>query len=106
MSEEKLNPDPLAIICKIFGNRNRIKIVHLLKKRPCTFGDLLRELQVNPKVLNDNLNMLSTYELVEKPSGERTYALTSNGQVAKEGLDVFRKSISTISKIFEKKHIH
>lgn len=76
----------LALVCKIFSNEVRIKILKLLEREPHTFGSLLKNLNVNPKILNDSLSLLSEHKLVVKSYPYNVYTLTPAGRVVRQGL--------------------
>ncbi|MEM3539008.1 MAG: winged helix-turn-helix domain-containing protein [Nitrososphaerales archaeon] len=88
--------DLVANICKIFSNINRIRIVTHLEKESCSFGELMKELAINPKVLNDHLNVLIANKIVVKSYPYRVYTLTPAGHVIKQGLDAFNSYITRI----------
>ncbi len=69
----------LASLYRILGNVERLRILTLLEAKPMTFGVLMRELQVNPQVLNRSLNLLRASGLVAKSYPYRTYVLTPLG---------------------------
>ena len=87
----------LPLICKIFGNSVRFRVLMLLEREPRTFGDLLRSLGVNPKVLNDSLNILLKYKLIVKSYPYNVYTLTPAGHVVRQGLIALGSYVSRIA---------
>jgi len=69
----------LASLYRILANVERLHTLTLLEAKPMTFGALMKELQVNPQVLNRNLNQLRACGLVAKSYPYRTYVLTPLG---------------------------
>lgn len=69
----------LAALYRTLGSVERLRTLALLEARPMTFGVLMKELQVNPQVLNRNLNLLRGCGLVAKSYPYRTYVLTPLG---------------------------
>lgn len=86
----------VASICKILGNINRIKIIKHLEKESCSFGELMKELSINPKVLNDHLNVLIAKKIVVKSYPYGVYTLTPIGHVIKQGLDALTGYITRV----------
>ncbi len=72
-------------------------MIILLQKEPRTFGDLLKILAVNPKVLNDNLNTLSKHKLVAKSYPYNLYTLTPAGHVVRQGLAAMGSYVNRIT---------
>ena len=96
---EKTKNHNITTICKILGNINRLRIITCLEKKSYSFGELLKELAVNPKVLNDHLNVLIANKLVAKSYPYRVYTLTPAGHVTKQGLDAFNGYITRIADV-------
>jgi DNA-binding HxlR family transcriptional regulator len=73
-------------ICRIFSNPTRYKILLLLDKEPRTFTSLMKALSLNPKVLNDHLNVLIANKIAIKSYPYNLYALTPLGHLIKDAL--------------------
>ncbi|MCP8309675.1 MAG: winged helix-turn-helix transcriptional regulator [archaeon] len=99
--EKTKNHNIVATMCKILGNMNRLRIITCLEKKPYSFGELLKELVVNPKVLNDHLNVLIANKLVAKSYPYGVYILTPAGHVTKQGLDAFAGYITRIADVLK-----
>ncbi|MGQ9718444.1 MAG: winged helix-turn-helix domain-containing protein [Nitrososphaerales archaeon] len=98
--EDIKNHSILATVCKVLSNRHRLRIVlHLEKKKACSFGELLKDLNINPKVLRDHLNVLIASKLVTKSFPYGAYTLTPAGYVTKQGLDAFVGYITRIADV-------
>ncbi len=95
--EKTKNYSTAATMFKVLSNMNRLKIITCLEKESCSFGELLKELAINPKVLNDHLNILIANKLVAKSYPYRVYTLTPIGHVIKQGLDAFNGYITRIA---------
>jgi DNA-binding HxlR family transcriptional regulator len=91
----------IATMCKILSNINRLKIITCLEKESYSFGELLKELAINPKVLNDHLNILIANKLVTKSYPYGVYALTPVGHVVKQGLDAFNSYLTRINYVLK-----
>jgi predicted transcriptional regulator len=89
--------DTLPLVCKIFGNEVRFRILMLLEKEPRTFGDLLKRLVVNPKVLNDSLTILSKHRIIAKSYPYNVYTLTPTGHVVKQGLLALAEELNRVA---------
>jgi predicted transcriptional regulator len=73
-------------ICRIFSNPTRYKILILLDKEPRTFTSLMKTLSLNPKVLNDHLNVLIINKIAVKSYPYNLYTLTPLGHLIKNAL--------------------
>ena len=71
----------LPQICKIFGNATRYQLAILLANEAHTFGSLLKNLSVNPKVLNDHLTTLISNNIIKKSYPYNVYILTQEGRL-------------------------
>ncbi|MEM2906005.1 MAG: ArsR family transcriptional regulator [Candidatus Bathyarchaeia archaeon] len=78
MSETEIR-SVLASLYRTLGNVERLHTLTLLEAKPMTFGVLMKELQVNPQVLNRSLNQLRACGLVAKSYPYKTYVLTPLG---------------------------
>ena len=99
--ERAKNYNIIATMCKVLGNINRIKIITCLEKKSYSFGELLKELAINPKVLDDHLHVLMANKLVAKSYPYRVYTLTPAGHVAKQGLNAFAGYIAKIANVIK-----
>jgi len=99
--EKAKNYNLITTMFKVLGNMNRLRIITYLEKKSYSFGELLKELAVNPKVLNDHLKVLIANKLVAKSYPYRVYTLTPAGHVAKQGLDAFTGYITKISNVIK-----
>ena len=96
--------DALAMIHKLLSNPTRLRILSMLQEKSLSFSELLRELKVNPKVLNDNLNTLSSYELIVKSYQHDVYVLTPLGRLAaEEGLLEMRAFLDQFLQVLQKR---
>lgn len=91
----------IATVFRVLGNVNRLRIITYLEKKSYSFGELLKELAINPKVLNDHLNVLITNKLVAKSYPYRVYTLTPAGHVAKQGVDAFSGYVARIANVIK-----
>jgi len=73
-------------ICRLFSNPTRYKILILLDKEPRTFTRIMKTLSLNPKVLNDHLNVLIANKIVVKSYPYNLYTLTPLGHLIKDAL--------------------
>jgi|GEM_PF-1551603 len=80
-------------ICRIFSNPTRYKILILLDKEPRTFTSLMKTLSLNPKVLNDHLNVLITNKIAVKSYPYNLYTLTPLGHLIKDALAELRSKV-------------
>ena len=80
-------------ICRIFGNPTRYKILILLEKEPRTFTNLMKTLSLNPKVLNDHLNVLIANKIAVKSYPYNLYTLTPLGHLIKDALAELRSKL-------------
>lgn len=93
--------DTIASLFKLLGNPVRLRILGLLQNKSMGFGELMRELAVNPKVLSNCLNKLMEFRLVTRSYPYRVYVLTSAGrrilreqiEAVYEYLDLFVKPV-------------
>jgi len=99
--EKAKNHNIITTIFKVLGNMNRLRIITCLEKKSYSFGELLKELVINPKVLNDHLKVLIANKLIAKSYPYRVYALTPAGHVAKQGLDAFAGYIAKIANVIK-----
>ncbi|MGQ9468791.1 MAG: ArsR/SmtB family transcription factor [Nitrososphaerales archaeon] len=99
--EKAKNYSIVTTICKVLSNRNRLRIIMCLEKKSYSFGELLKELAINPKVLNDHLNVLIANKLVAKSYPYNVYALTPAGHLVKQGLDAFNGYITRIANVLK-----
>ncbi|MEM3382640.1 MAG: winged helix-turn-helix domain-containing protein [Nitrososphaerales archaeon] len=93
--------DLVANICKILGNVNRIRIITRLEKESCSFGELMKELAINPKVLNDHLNVLIANKIVVKSYPYGVYTLTPIGHVIKQGMEALNSYITRVKYVIK-----
>lgn len=98
--EETEKSRVLAVACRVFSNPDRLRMMVLLGKKPHSFSDLLKELSVNPKVLNDHLNLLAASKLLTKSYPYGVYTLTPAGRVMKQGLETLAEHITKIEGAF------
>ncbi len=80
-------------ICRIFSNPTRYKILILLDREPRTFTNLMKTLSLNPKVLNDHLNVLITNKIAVKSYPYKLYTLTPLGHIVKDALAELRNKL-------------
>ena len=96
--------EALAMMHKLLSNSTRLRILSMLQEKSLSFSELLRELKVNPKVLNDGLNALSSYELIVKSYQHNVYVLTPLGRLAaEEGLLEMRTFTDQFLEILQKR---
>ena len=88
--------EKIISLCKIFSNPSRLKLINLLNERPYHFAELLKELNVNPKVLHDGLNLLRNAKLLLKSYPYGVYTLTPLGHKVKGWLDSVDKYIGSV----------
>lgn len=81
-----IHEDVVPKICRVFSNPTRYKILLLLDKEPRTFTSLLKTLSLNPKVLNDHLNILIINKIAVKSYPYNLYTLTPLGHLIKDAL--------------------
>jgi DNA-binding HxlR family transcriptional regulator len=90
-------------ICRIFSNPTRYKILLLLDKEPRTFTSLMKTLSLNPKVLNDHLNLLIANKIAVKSYPYNLYTLTPLGHLIKDALaelhNKLEEPLRTVGKI-------
>jgi len=80
-------------ICRLFSNPTRYKILILLDKEPRTFTSIMKTLSLNPKVLNDHLNVLIANKIVMKSYPYNLYTLTPLGHLIKDALAELRNKL-------------
>jgi len=83
----EVNEEVIPRVCRIFSNSTRYKILLLLDKEARTFTNLMKTLSLNPKVLNDHLNILIANKVIAKSYPYNLYTLTPFGHVIKDALD-------------------
>lgn len=54
----------LSHLLDILGNRNRRRIVELLREKPCFVTEISEVLSINPKAVNEHLNLMQKEEVV------------------------------------------
>jgi DNA-binding transcriptional ArsR family regulator len=52
-------------MCKVFSNPNRIDILLLLRKKPCTVSELVKKSGLNQSVVSQHLAVLRNRDIVE-----------------------------------------
>lgn len=72
--------DIIASLYRLLGNPVRLRILRLLESKSMAFGELMRDLAVNPKILSGHLNKLIEFRLVAKSYPHSVYVLTSPGR--------------------------
>jgi predicted transcriptional regulator len=95
--------DVIPKICRIFGNPTRYKILLLLDKEARTFTSLMKTLSLNPKVLNDHINILIENKIIAKSYPYNLYTLTQFGHVIKDALDELHTRLEEPLKKVEKR---
>ncbi|MEM2896917.1 MAG: winged helix-turn-helix domain-containing protein [Candidatus Bathyarchaeia archaeon] len=94
--------EDLALFFKLFSNIHRIRVLTLLENRSMSFGELMKELKVNPKVLSDALAILSGSELIIKSYPYQVYTLTPIGKIVVK--EYFAKTQELIKRHLKRTH--
>ncbi|MEM3506195.1 MAG: ArsR family transcriptional regulator [Candidatus Bathyarchaeia archaeon] len=71
----------LGSFFKLLSNIHRIRVLTLLENKSMSFGELMKELKINPKVLSDTLTSLSNSKLIIKSYPYQVYTLTPIGKI-------------------------
>ncbi|HJJ48479.1 MAG TPA: ArsR family transcriptional regulator [Methanocorpusculum sp.] len=58
------NQENLSQLLDILGNRNRRRIVELLREKPCFVTEISEVLSINPKAVNEHLNLMQKEDVV------------------------------------------
>lgn len=66
-----LDPVEVAQLLDILGNRNRRRIIELLRQKPCFVTEISDRLTISPKAVIDHLQMLEEAEILACRQDER-----------------------------------
>jgi len=66
-----LDADEMASLLDVLGNRNRRRIIELLKQKPCYVTEISKRLVISPKAVIEHLQLLEREEILRSCADER-----------------------------------
>ena len=64
-------PEELSLLLDILGNRNRRRIIDLIREKPCFVTEISERLTISPKAVIDHLQMLEDANILAFRHDER-----------------------------------
>lgn len=68
-----VDTDNISHLLDILGNKNRRRIVELLRKKPCFVTEISNLLSINPKVVNEHLNLMRKEDVVSSYQDDKRH---------------------------------
>lgn len=94
LTQQKRDLELLARMYKVLGNPTRLAILSTLDSTSMSFTELMRSLELNPKTLSTDLNMMGKCGLVRKSYPHQVYVITPLGRrIIREQVLALRESL-------------